>query len=181
MRTVLYILLSTLLPAMLACKDKPAAAKLVESANDTSAHPSAATPHLNTSHVSKGSLSFKVNGQAYEADPSHAKCWSTSNIPLIMCMAKGKDLTVSLEFGSNSGKGVFRIESDKQGKVGFTIADKFYWVKLKGDYLSVTITDTKTVQYSTVMMLSGTFEGQLEDKDGNKVQITDGQFTTESL
>lgn len=166
---------------MLSCKDKPTTAKLVENATDTSTHPSPGTPHLTTSHVSKGSLSFKVNGQAFEADPAHAKCWSTSNIPLIMCMAKGKDLTVSLEIGSNSGKGVFRIESDKQGKVGFTIADKFYWVKLKGDYLSVTITDSKTVQYSSVVMLSGTFEGQLEDKDGNKVLITDGQFTTESL
>src|SRR5882724_3749321 len=181
MRTVLYFILSTLLPVMLSCKDKRAQAKGAESGADTTAHPAAVTPHLNTAHVSKGLLSFKINGQTYEADPAHAKCWSTSNIPLVMCMAKGKDLTVSMELASNSGKGVFRIEGDKQGKVGFTIADKFYWVKLKGDYLSITITDTKAVQYSTVLMLSGTFEGQLQDKDGNKVQITDGQFTTESL
>ena len=34
--------------------------------------------------------------------------------------------------------------------------------------------------YLTVIM-TGTFEGVLEDKDGNKVQITEDRFTTESI
>jgi hypothetical protein len=45
--------------------------------------------------------------------------------------------------------------------------------------LTVIVTGIKSI--GTVLFLSGTFEGVLEDKDGNKVQITEGRFTTESL
>jgi hypothetical protein len=138
-------------------------------------------PFVKAKHVSKGSLSFKLDGQLYEADPSHAKAWQTGQMPLALFMAgNDKGLTVSMQLNIN-GVGDYKIDSDKKGTVGFTNNGKYYWVRsvTGADYLDIHVTKA-TTQYS-VILLSGTFDGVLEDKDGTRVQITEGQFSTESI
>lgn len=133
-------------------------------------------------HKSVGSLSFKLNGELFEADPSRAKAWTTTQIPLAMLMARNdKGLSVSMQIQNMTGQGVYKLDGDSKGSVNFTVNGKTYWTRsVMGDnYLNVSITNTKN--QATVILLSGTFEGVLEDKDGNKVQITEGKFTTESL
>lgn len=133
-------------------------------------------------HKSVGSLSFKLNGEFFEADPGRAKAWTTNQIPLAMLMAKNdKGLSVSMQMQNITGKGTYKLDGDSKGNVNFTVNGKTYWTRsVKGDnYLDVVITSTKN--QATVVLLSGTFHGVLEDKDGNMVQITEGKFTTESL
>lgn len=135
-------------------------------------------------HKSKsvGSLSFKLNGELFEADPSRVKAWTTSQVPLAMLMARNdKGLSVSMQIYNITGEGDYKLDGDSKGSVNFTINEKTYWTRsVTGDnYLNVKITSTKN--QATVVLLSGTFEGVLEDKDRNKVQITEGRFTTESL
>lgn len=138
-------------------------------------------PFIKAKHVSKGSLSFKLDGQLYEADPGHAKAWMTGQMPLALFMASNdKGMTVSMNLNI-TGEGDYKIDSDKKGTVGFTVNDKMYWVRsVTGEnYLNLHI--TKTAKLYSIIMLSGSFDGVLEDKDGNKVQITEGQFSTESI
>ncbi len=133
-------------------------------------------------HKSVGSLSFKLNGEFFEADPGRAKAWTTNQVPLAMLMAKNdKGLSVSMQMQNIMGKGTYKLDGDSKGNVNFTVNGKTYWTRsVKGDnYLNVVITSTKN--QATVVLLSGTFDGVLEDKDGNIVQITEGRFTTESL
>ena len=133
-------------------------------------------------HKSVGSLSFKLNGEFFEADPARVKAWTTSQVPLAMLMARNeKGLSVSMQIYNMTGEGTYKLDGDSKGSVNFTINGKTYWTRsVMGDnYLDLVVTSTKN--QSTVVLLSGTFEGVLEDKDGNKVQITEGRFTTESL
>ena len=133
-------------------------------------------------HKSVGSLSFKLNGELYEADPGRAKAWTTTQVPLAMLMARNdKGLSVSMQIQNMTGKGEYKLDGDSKGNVNFTINGKTYWTRsVMGDnYLNVMVTSTKN--QATVVLLSGTFEGVLEDKDRNKVQITEGRFTTEKL
>jgi hypothetical protein len=152
----------------------PAAAK-----EESSARPEGKRPKLDLTK-GKGSLSFKLDGQLYETDPLHTKCWTTVNIPLAMLMSKGDNgLRVSWQMGYKEGTKSYKLNGDKDGTVNFTVGGKTYWTKLSRDYLNITITEIKD-KYS-VRLLSGTFEGVLEDKDGNKVQITEGRFVTNDI
>jgi hypothetical protein len=133
-------------------------------------------------YESKGSLSFKLNGEVFEADPAQTKAWTTTQIPLAMLIAKNnKGLSVSMQIKNVTGKGIYKVDSDRKGGGSFTVNKKIYWIRsvMKDDYLNVIIISIKTM--GPVLLLSGTFDGVLEDKDGNKVQITEGRFTTESL
>jgi hypothetical protein len=131
-------------------------------------------------HASKGSLSFKLNGQLYTADPTHAKGYAMAQTGL--GYINGANSATGILIGMElfvKGKGEIMVRGDKNGKVNFTINGVTYWVRVTGDYLKIVITDTK--QMGSLMLLSGTFEGVLEDKDGHKVQITEGKFSTEKL
>ena len=133
-------------------------------------------------HKSVGSLSFKLNGELFEADPARVKAWTTTQIPLAMLMARNdKGLSVSMQINNMTGEGTYKLDGDSKGTINFTVNGKTYWTRsVMGDnYLNVAITSTKS--QATVILLSGTFEGVLEDKDGNKVQVTEGKFTTEKL
>jgi hypothetical protein len=129
----------------------------------------------------KGTLSFKLDGQLYQTDPKRTKCWSTTTVPLAMLMAYGNGLSISWQMGYTTGQSAYKLDGDKKGTINFTIAGKTYWTRsVMGDnYLDIKITNTKD-KYS-VILLSGTFEGILEDKDGNKVRITEGKFVTEDI
>lgn len=138
-------------------------------------------PFVKSKHESKGSLSFKLDGQLYEADPAHAKAWMTGQMPLALFMASNdKGMSVSMNLNI-TGEGDYKIDSDKKGTVGFTVNGKMYWVRsVTGEnYLNLHV--TKAAKLYSVIMLSGSFDGVLEDKDGNKVQVTEGKFSTESI
>jgi hypothetical protein len=133
-------------------------------------------------HQGKGSLSFKLDGQYYEADPAHVKAFSNSQIPMGMLMARNNNgLSVSMQINNMHGEGTYKMDGDKKGTLNFTINGKTYWTRsVTGkNYLDLVITSTTSI--GTVILLNGTFEGLLEDKDGNVVHITEGKFTTESL
>lgn len=133
-------------------------------------------------HKSVGSLSFKLNGEFFEADPSRAKAWTSNGIPLAMLVAKNdKGLSVSAQIKNFNNEGTYKLDSDSKGGASFTVNGKTYGTLsvMKDDCLNVVITGIKTL--GPVLLLSGTFEGVLEDKDRNKVQITEGRFTTKSL
>jgi hypothetical protein len=129
----------------------------------------------------KGSLSFKLDGQLYETNPQRTKCWTTTGIPLAMLMAFGDGLSISWQMGFTADQKSYKLDGDKKGNINFTIGQKTYWTRsVRGDnYLNITITEIKD-KYN-VLLLSGTFEGVLEDKEGNKVQITEGRFITEDI
>jgi hypothetical protein len=151
--------------------------------NDNSEAPSKSRPKglIPRARGRKGSLSFKLDGQLYETNPQRTKCWTTSSIPLVMLMAYGDSLSVSWQMGYKADQRSYKLDGDKKGTINFTIGKKTYWTRsVMGDnYLNITITAVKD-KY-TIQLLSGTFEGVLEDKDGNKVQITEGQFVTEDI
>jgi hypothetical protein len=131
---------------------------------------------------SVGSLSFKLNGEFFEADPAHAKTWSSTGVPLAMMQAKNdKGLSASMQIHNFKSEGAYKLDSDSKGGMSITVNGKTYGILsvMKDDYLNVVITGIKTL--GPVLLLSGTFEGVLEDKDRNKVQITEGWFTTESI
>ena len=160
-----------------ATTNKPQAAS--EAATDTQSSKTA--PYVLPKHLGKGSLSFKANGTLYQADPAHAKAFSNAQMPAAMIMARNDNgLTVSVQFGYTK-EGAYKIDRDGKGTVGFTINNAMYWVRMpsNGEYLTINITKAQTI--GNVILLSGTFEGVLEDKDGNKITITDGQFTTDNL
>jgi hypothetical protein len=131
-------------------------------------------------HASKGSMSFKFNGQAYAADPSHAKGYAMSQTGL--GYINGANSTTGILIGLElfvKAKGEYVIKGDKDGKVNFTINGVMYWVRSSGNYLKIVIKETK--QLGSLLLLNGTFEGIVEDKDGHKAQITEGKFSTEKL
>ena len=86
-----------------------------------------------------------------------------------------------MQIQNMTGEGTYKLDGDSKGTINFTINGKTYWTRsvLGDDYLNVIITSTKSM--GTLVLLSGTFEGVLEDNDRNKVQITEGRFTTEKL
>lgn len=129
----------------------------------------------------KGNLSFKMDGQLYKTDPQRTKCWTTTTVPLAMLMARGEGLSISWQMGYEEDKDSYKLDGDSKGTINFTIGGKTYWTRsVTGDnYLNIIITNIKD-KY-TLKLLSGTFEGVLEDKDGNKVQITEGSFVTEDI
>jgi hypothetical protein len=179
-RSLSHFLLLTVMLFFFSCgespKNEPAA---TVKKNDNSVAASKSPPKGITR--GKGSLSFKLDGQLYETDPQRTKCWTTSGIPLAMLMARGDELSVSWQMGYAANQKSYKLDGDKKGTINFTIGEKTYWTRsVMGDnYLNITITDIKN-KYS-VRLLSGTFEGVLEDKEGNKVQITEGRFVTEDI
>jgi hypothetical protein len=174
-----FLLLSAIL-VFISCRENPANEPgTTVKKNDNSEVASTSRPKGLTR--GKGSLSFKLDGQLYETNPQRTKCWTTSAIPLAMLMAFGDGLSVSWQMGYSAEQKSYKLDGDKKGTINFTIGKKTYWTKsVMGDnYLNITITDIK--DKSGVQLLSGTFEGVLEDKEGNKVQITEGRFVTEDI
>jgi hypothetical protein len=129
----------------------------------------------------KGTLTFKLNGKFYQTDTSRTKCWTTPTIPVAILWSSGNGLDISWKILEIKGKGVYRIDRDSRGSVSFSIAGKTYWIRKTdgSNYLTITVTVMKDLY--GVKLLSGNFEGIIEDKDGNKVQITEGKFTTEGI
>jgi hypothetical protein len=128
---------------------------------------------------SSGALSFRCNGQLYSADSGHARAYSVKQTATGYINAANKDdMITGIEWQAIKGPGTFYI-TNKAGKADFTINHKTYSVKQDGDYVKIVISNVK--QQGAFLLLSGTFEAQLQDKNGNKVKITEGRFETLSL
>jgi hypothetical protein len=172
MKNCFQILLFTIVAFFLSCN---------ENREHTSPSPGN-QPGLQGKRESRGSLSFKLNGEFFEADPAQSKAWTGNGVPLALLTGKNdKGLFVSMQMQNFKGEGAYKLDSDRNGGMSITVNGKDYGIRsvMKDDYLDVVISGIKTL--GAVLLLSGTFEGVLEDKDGNKVQITEGRFTTESL
>ena len=126
----------------------------------------------------KGSLSFKLNGQTWQSDTTQTKCWTSDKTPIAILWAKGQNINVSWQIQNITGKATYKIDKDSKGTINITAGNKTYWIRKTdgSNYLNITITDIKEVY--GVKLLSGVFEGIVEDKDGNKMPVTAGRFTT---
>ena len=179
-KKIIIRLLMLSIPVIVISCQEPASKETAPSAKEeTKAKPEERRAKLDLTK-GKGSLSFKLDGQLYETDPQRTKCWTTTTIPLAMLMARGDGLSISWQMGYTENEKNYKLDGDKKGTINFTIGKKTYWTRRRGDnYLNIIITEIKD-KYS-VRLLSGTFEGVLEDKEGNKVQITEGKFVTSDI
>jgi hypothetical protein len=127
---------------------------------------------------SLGALRFQANGQAYTADSTHARGYAVKQTSLAFINGANSDMVVGVEWKGVKGTGVYTIDT-REGKAEFSINHKSYFPAAPGDYLKVILTSVK--QQGAFLLLNGTFEGQLQDRNGNKLIITAGIFETRSL
>lgn len=126
-----------------------------------------------------GILNFKCNGQLFVADSTHARGYALKqNGTAFLKAANAANIVLSVEWNGLKGTGVYTITA-KEGKAEFTINHKTYGIKDAADYVKINISSIK--QSGSFLLLSGNFEGQLQDKSGNKIKITEGKFETTSL
>lgn len=128
---------------------------------------------------STGSLNFKCNGQLYAADSSHARAYALKQTDAAFIKAANTaNIVLSVEWKGLKGPGTYIITS-KESNAEFTIDHKTYLLKQANDYIKIVITNVK--HSGSFLLLSGTFEGQLQDKNGTKIKISEGKFSTISL
>ena len=126
-----------------------------------------------------GSLAFQCNGQLYTADSTHARGYAIKQSSVAyLNAANSENLVINIEWKNVKAPGTFFI-NNKTGKAEFTINHKTYSLKQPDDYLKIVIRSIK--QQGSFLLLTGTLEGQLQDKNGNKVRITEGRFETITL
>jgi hypothetical protein len=127
---------------------------------------------------STGSLSFRANGQLYSANATHARGYAVKQSSVAIINGANNDMVIGIEWKGVKGPGTFTI-STRAGKAEFTIDHKTYFTRQAGDYLTVTVKTVK--QQGAFLLLNGTFEGQLQDKNGVRMTIAAGHFETFSL
>jgi hypothetical protein len=128
---------------------------------------------------SVGALVFKCNGQLYIADSTHARGYAVKQTSAAYINgANSETMVIDIEWKGVKGPGTFFINS-KESNAEFTINHKTYSLKQPGAYLKIVI--VRATQQGSFVLLSGTFEGQLQDKNGNKATITEGRFETVTL
>lgn len=129
--------------------------------------------------LSQGSLSFRCNGALYTANSTHARGYVVKQtLVAYINGANSENMVIGVECKNVKSVGTFYV-NNKEGKADFTINHKTYSLKQADDYIKIVINDVK--QQGAFLLLSGTFEGQLKDKNGNKIIITEGKFKTHSL
>ncbi|THU36091.1 hypothetical protein FAM09_22155 [Niastella caeni] len=125
-----------------------------------------------------GTLNFRANGQLYTADSTHARGYAVKQTSIAYINGASNNMVIGIEWKGVKGPGTFSI-GIREGKVEFTLDHKTYFPQQAGDYLKVTVKTVK--QLGAFLLLNGTFEGQLQDRNGNKLKITEGNFETLSL
>ena len=127
---------------------------------------------------SVGALHFQANGQLYTADSTHARGYAVKQTTMAYINGANQEMVIGIEWKGVKGPGVFTIDI-RAGKAEFTINHKSYYPQQAGDYLKITVLSAK--QQGAFLLLNGTFEGQLQDRNGNKLKVTAGIFETFSL
>jgi hypothetical protein len=126
-----------------------------------------------------GSLNFKCNGQLFTADSTHARAYALKqNGTAFLKAANAENIVLSAEWNGLKGTGTYLL-TVKNSKADFSINHKTYSLKQDGDYIKIIVSSAK--QSGPFLLLNGSFEGQLQDKAGAKIKITDGRFETASL
>jgi hypothetical protein len=128
--------------------------------------------------LSLGTLHFQANGQLYTADTTHARGYAVKQTTLAYINGANSEMVIGIEWKGVKGPGVYSIDT-RAGKAEFTINHTNYFPKQTGDYLTIRVLSAK--QRGAFLLLNGTFEGQLQDRNGNKLKITAGIFETLSL
>lgn len=128
--------------------------------------------------ASIGILRFRVNDQLYTADSTHARGYAVKRTSLAQINGANSNMVIGIQWKGVKGLGVYAIDA-RNGTAEFSINSKTYTLKEAGDYLKVTVKAAK--QQGAFLLLGGTFEGQLQDRNGNKLKITEGFFETRSL
>ena len=128
--------------------------------------------------LSVGTLRFQANGQLYTADTTHARGYAIKQTTLAYINGANAEMVIGIEWKGVKGPGIYSIDM-RSGKAEFTINHKSYIPKQAEDYLKITVLSAK--QQGAFLLLNGTFEGQLQDRNGNKLKITAGVFETLSL
>lgn len=131
-----------------------------------------------TKRASIGALSFRANGQLYTADSTHARGYAVKQSTLAFINGANNNMVIGIEWKGVKGPGIYSIDI-RTGKAEFNIDHKTFIPRQAGDYLKVTVQTAK--QRGAFLLLNGTFEGQLQDINGNKVKIESGAFATVSL
>jgi hypothetical protein len=127
---------------------------------------------------SLGTLRFQANGQLYTADTTHARGYAVQQTTQAYINGASADMVIGIEWKGVKGPGIYSIDT-RAGKAEFTINHKSYFPKQAGDFLKITVLSAK--QQGAFLLLNGTFEGQLQDRNGNRLKITAGIFETLSL
>lgn len=125
-----------------------------------------------------GKLRFEANGKLYTADSTHARGYAVKQTSMAYINGASKDMVIGIEWKGMKGPGIYSLDS-RTGKVEFSINHKSYSPKQDGDYLKIIVRSIK--QQGTLLLFNGSFEGQLQDRAGNKLKITAGSFETISL
>ncbi|WP_207510569.1 hypothetical protein [Longitalea luteola] len=127
---------------------------------------------------STGTLRFQANGVLYTADSTHARGYAVKQTSMAYINGASNDMVIGIEWQGMKGPGIYAINT-RAGKAEFSINHKSYLPKQADDYLKITVRAIK--QQGAFLLLSGSFEGQLQDRAGNKLKITAGSFETISL
>jgi hypothetical protein len=127
---------------------------------------------------SRGTLRFQANGQLFTADTTHARGYAIQQTTQAYINGASADMVIGIEWKGVKGPGIYSIDT-RAGKAEFTINHKSYFPKQAGDFLKITVLSAK--QQGAFLLLNGTFEGQLQDRNGNRLKITAGIFETLSL
>jgi len=125
-----------------------------------------------------GALSFRANGQLYTADSSHARGYAVKQTSLAFINGASSNMVIGVEWKGVKGPGTYTIDT-REGKAEFIIDHKTFFPKQANDYLKVIVKSAR--QQGAFLLLSGSFEGQLQDRNGNKLKIDGGSFETLSL
>src|SRR5690349_12548717 len=111
---------------------------------------------------SLGTLRFQANGQVFTADTTHARGYAVQQTTLAYINGASADMVIGIEWKGVKGPGIYSIDT-RAGKAEFTINHKSYYPKQAGDFLKITVLSVK--QQGAFLLLNGTFEGQLQDRN----------------
>lgn len=129
--------------------------------------------------LSVGNFSFKAGNQVYVADTTHARGYANQATGIgYITAANSQDMVVDIARNNMKSAGTYVLKA-RDSKVVFTLNSKSYSLRTEQDYLRITITSVRTS--GSFFLLNGRFEGQLTDKLGNVVKITEGYFVTKNL
>ena len=128
---------------------------------------------------SKGTLSFRYNNQLYVADSSHARAYVLkSDSTAFISGSNSENMVMDVQWKHFKAAGNYTITM-MNGKAEFTIEHKTYTLSQNRDFVKVTVASVKTA--GSFLLLTGSFEALLHDKNGNAVPVKEGKFTTYTL
>jgi hypothetical protein len=129
---------------------------------------------------SKGVLAFRHNGQLFAADAAYARGYAVAATQTgYLTAANTSNMALNIEKAGMIKPGLYKLAPAQKNKCSMTVNHTTYFLKEESDYLLITITAVR--EEGNMILLTGSFEGTLHDKNGNIAVITEGKFTTHNL